>query len=442
MDRLEFAIRRYQQIVPHPVGAWEDFPIGRIKVWLTDDVCPIVEGYCKRPAFKDQATWPLRNLVAGAGVPERQLVEAVDVGMVHAAQALLELVRQKRVHRRMVALNPPKEIVTEEAFKVTGSGKSRTHIKRALVDTLPIEINQITLIAERFWTDLVCAEDYFEPRSGWMSRIAPTVQPAEFIVALNSELHPIGDFVTRATMRRVEGIVELLATFHRKCLQAAGQAGATRSSNLIDEREVWAELNVRLTALKKTCLTGPDACLRDSCIILTQTYAAFDRAPELAWLGLREAIVECDVPLLRHRLINARNPEMIDRIAAALGDLRLLYPNDSAQQSAIEEAVASGGLVLVNQGRQVYWETHCIDQAWQRHTMPWKLLWQLGSKALHAAAVKEQDLDLPSGALSKLATTVNRLKNLLPLNLRQRIQPIRGERSYCLRLEQHRIHLF
>src|SRR5207302_9991517 len=104
MDWLALALRRYHQIVPHPVRAWEEIPIRPLTVWLADDVCPVVAAYCQRPAFKDQATWPLRHLLPSAGTAERQLVEAVDAGLVQAAQALLSMVRQQRLHRRLVAL--------------------------------------------------------------------------------------------------------------------------------------------------------------------------------------------------------------------------------------------------------------------------------------------------------------------------------------------------
>src|SRR4051794_7639218 len=116
MERVQLALRRYQQILPQPPTAWEDFPVRRVLVWLRDDVCAVLEDYCNRPAFREQATWPLRALVPGAVGPERRLVDAVDAGLVEEAHALLALAQPKRVRRELAALNPPQEVVTEEAF--------------------------------------------------------------------------------------------------------------------------------------------------------------------------------------------------------------------------------------------------------------------------------------------------------------------------------------
>lgn len=442
MDRLEHAIRRYQQIVPHPVRRWEDVPIRVIRVWLADDVCPVVADYCKRPAFKDLATWPVRVLVPGADNTERRLIEAVDKGFVQSARALLGIARQKRVYQHLLDLNPPKENVIAKTVELTGTAVASISVERAAMDNLSVEIHQIERVAERFWIDLVSAQDYFEPSGGWVSRNPPERQAGDFVAALNPELHPIGDFVTRALLRRVEGLMDSLTRFRGACREAAQMTSSRCSARLEEEQHVWQRLTADVAALQKSCLTRWDAPLRDSCVILTQTYAAFDRAPGLAWLGIPADAIDLGVSLLRHRLTHARNPEMIDRIAAALGDLRHLYDGDTPLQAAVEEAIASGGLVLVKSSREVYWEGKRVEAAWHRRPVLWRLLWELADKAIRVAAVKENHLYPHSGARSKLATNLGRLTDLLPQTLMRQISSVHGERSYRLQLEGNRIHLF
>lgn len=78
MEGLTLAERRYQQVMPTPNLEWGEFPVRTLLVWLVDDVCPVLEDYSRRPAFRTQATWSLRTLVAGASTPERRCIETVD----------------------------------------------------------------------------------------------------------------------------------------------------------------------------------------------------------------------------------------------------------------------------------------------------------------------------------------------------------------------------
>jgi hypothetical protein len=56
MDRLQFALRRYQQVVPSPVFDWASFPYEKLKTWLEDDVLPALDGYWRRQSFRELAT--------------------------------------------------------------------------------------------------------------------------------------------------------------------------------------------------------------------------------------------------------------------------------------------------------------------------------------------------------------------------------------------------
>jgi hypothetical protein len=263
MDRVEFALRRYRQIMPEPVGTWMEFPARQVQIWLTDDVCPVVEDYCKRPAFRDQATWPLRVLVPGAATPERRLIDAVDEGLVRSAHALVAIASQKRVQRHLLALSPPMERVIENTVEVNGATVQRVSARRSLADDLSVQTRQVESIAQRYWTDLVCANDYFEPCGGWMEQTAPERQAGEFVVCLNPELHAIGDFVTRALLRRVEVLTEVLHACRGMCLQAAHRVGSRAAARIDAEAKAWLGLTADVNAMQKACSTGPDAPLRE-----------------------------------------------------------------------------------------------------------------------------------------------------------------------------------
>ena len=56
MDRLSLAERRYLQLMPTPIQNWIEFPVRKLVVWLSDDVCPVIEDYSQRPTFREQAT--------------------------------------------------------------------------------------------------------------------------------------------------------------------------------------------------------------------------------------------------------------------------------------------------------------------------------------------------------------------------------------------------
>jgi hypothetical protein len=199
-------------------------------------------------------------------------------------------------------------------------------------------------------------------------------------------------------------------------------------------------LTANVAALQQVCLAGQTGMVRDACIILTQTYAAFGRSPNLGWLGLPGPLIQHGAFSLRHRVTHTRHPEMIERIAATLGQLRHLHADGLAEQAVREEAIASGGLVLLEGARAVYWEAQPVEVPWRRFPVLWKLLWQLAAKAILGAAVKEHHVYSESGARSKLPTVVNRLTNLLPPSLMRLIHSVHGERSYRLHLESNRIH--
>src|SRR5690349_5379412 len=116
MSPSELAIREYRDIVPTPWVAkpprgstpealeeWRrsisQIPVPRRKlmVWLRDSVRASIDEFWRRPTFRDLAAWSSRNLVPGAGTPERQQVEKVDQTLQASAAALLQLTEARSI---------------------------------------------------------------------------------------------------------------------------------------------------------------------------------------------------------------------------------------------------------------------------------------------------------------------------------------------------------
>ena len=171
MSSLSFLRRRYEQIMSRPSPRWHDVPERQIRAWLTDDVCPFLHEFVRRPAFREQAAWPLRALAPVAGSAERRLVEEVDEALVACGKTFLRVSQLRAVHACLERRVPPRRVVTQEAVIVRGTGSRRSEIETGRSDVLPPLLGQTEAIADRYWADLVCVEDSFRPTGGWNSKV-------------------------------------------------------------------------------------------------------------------------------------------------------------------------------------------------------------------------------------------------------------------------------
>ncbi len=440
VDRIELAERRYRQIVPEPVRNWAEMPVRELGIWLKDYVAPLVGEYTARPRFRDATCWSLHEFRAGADTPARRQVDATAAALTRHARLLRAALRSRRVVAAVGESLLPLRFVDQELV-VTGSGARPISRTVREVDQLPVMIAQIEAIARPFWRDLVDPADYLEPRGAWLLREEPSehVTAGEFVVSLNSELHAIGDFISRCLFRRVEVLAEILAGADRAvlaCVPALGRAAPKSVSGVAGDRE---RLQETIRQLHTICRPDGDAAVRDSCVILAQVYATFHPAPDVGWLGLPDDVLEAGRLTLRHRFTNIRNPELTELVAAALSDLRRLYANEPSGQSALEEAVARGGLVLTTSPRAAYWEKEPLAIDWANNDRPWEMLLALARKGRLGAGVEERDLFPDDASPSAMPTLFGRLKRLLPAELWKHIIPGIKLRSYCLKLESAQI---
>ena len=444
MSELGFIKRRFKQILPAPVGHVQKPQLRLLKVWLRDDVCPVVGEYAQRPAFRERAAWVVHAIRPGAATKERQEIEAVDAAMVECARNLVKLGSMSRVRAKLVALYPAQTRVVGETVRIDGEDSPHVQSRQSdFVDELALELAQVAALAKRPWDDLVNVNDYFEPQQEFVETAdGQWLQRGEFIVSVNPELHPVGNFVVRCMFQRVNSIVTVLNAVHGKTLHAV--RSLDRRYSVQDQVDAaWKAFQASHAAVKETFQTGTENRLRDSCMILTQVYAAFGSSPKLDWLDVSPEAIERGIGLLKHRITHFQNGEMFERIAAAVGDLRRLYVGKRPEQQAIDEAIARGGLVIDKRSYTAFWEKDQIEAEWDRFRTAWRFLIALAEKAGLQGFVEESDL-YGSTVVSKstMGTNAERLKGLLPASLRKHVLPGPKPRTYRLKLSRQQIYLF
>ena len=442
MDRIEFAERRYRQIVPEPIRNWNEMPVRKLNVWLKD-VATLVGEYTSRPKFQNFANWPLQAFRPGADTPARRQVDATSKAMIRHARLLHAALQSRRVAAAFKASIPPLRLIEQEKAPPTGIGHRTTRRTTNEVDRLSVMIAQIESITQPFWRDLVDPADYMRPQSGWLRRepLPEHVTDGEFVVSLNPELHAIGDFVTRCLFRRVEVLVKILEEADRAVLSCVPSLGRVVPKCVSELAADTAQLRETIRQLHVVCWPDGLATIRDSCIILTQAYAAFHPAPVTGWLGLADDVMTTGRAVLSHRFTHTRNFELTERVATALGDLRRLYANEPSNQSVLEEAISRGGLVLTTSPKAAYWAGKHLEVEWAQHVRPWELFHLLARKGYRGADVQEKDVFENGGSPAAMSTLYSRLNQLLPAALRKQIEPGTQPRSYRLKLDPSRIFI-
>ena len=103
----------------------------------------------------------------------------------------------------------------------------------------------------------------------------------------------------------------------------------------------------------------------------------------------------------------------------------------------MDEAVSSGGLVIVEERQQAYWEGRPIGDL---TSTSWRFLKALAQKARFQAAVDAHDVFADAVTDSAMSTAWGRLKKTLPTSLSRLVEPGRAKGAYRLKLDAHRIH--
>lgn len=441
MEGYEFAARRYRQIVPEPLQVlWDTTTMRRIRTWLKDDVGPVVAKHACHPEFRRHASWPITALRPGAATPERLAVDQIAGALRPYAKALDAVAGSPRIKRKLIALNPPREIVIREEVTISARGSVRTGATRGSHDELALERAQAAELAAGDLPSLVRIDDYFGPVQEFtVDPDGRRVQHGHLVVSLNPEFHALGDFVVQGLFRRLEWWQGPLESLFRRCAGAVRAAGR-RSVALEKVAATRRDLETECRELETACCAADDVLVRDACIVLTQAYAAFHPKPQIEWLELSPSVVDRGADAIRGRLNRSQGAEMCERIATALTGLRRLYGTDDVLREAEKaEAIASGGLVLVEPTRSAYWQTSEI--APPLSAMSWRFLWKLAERARIQGAVGQQHLYDDAMSETIMSTNRERLSNRLPDSLDHLIVTGQEKGTYRLELDPSRIHI-
>ena len=194
----------------------------------------------------------------GSHTGERQKIDALDgVALVRYAIMLKRLASQARIRRQLVALVPTSELISAKRVEITDDGTQNPLPKRVHVDDLSAQLSRVAAIAKRPWQDLANIADYFEPRPEFVKTAdGQLLQRGELIVSLNPALHPVGNFIVRCMLRRVDMMVELLGALRAKTLRVL--AGNPHYYSKLAEAEVaWTTLQSSYAAAEKDVRDWP-----------------------------------------------------------------------------------------------------------------------------------------------------------------------------------------
>ena len=451
MDVIERAQRRYRELVPDDlVGAKtaerdRRLSASRIEAWVTSYVIPAIEEVWERPAFREHATWPQRSLVAGADTDERAAIERVDTTLVAEAKALRGLLRNKLVVRRLDTMHREAAARRNEATSTTVIDDEEWCVGLPTKhELIPFYRSQLEEMSRRAWTDLACVEDFFGPSGGMMRKtpLPKGTTEAAMVVSLTPHLFCVGDSITRCMLHRGRSWTGFLAEARSVCYEAIQRVQTSYDKQVEAERAAWRELQESSTELQRLCLIGREARIRESCITLVRTRVEFQPNVDVQWVGVPEAAIRPFRGQLRRVLLAQRDLETLDRIAVAVTDLKLLYRDLDSSVPEHDEAIASGGLVLIDATCQAYWQGREIRVDWNRYRKSWELLWKLATNARIASAVGNFDLYSEGVPDSTFYNRWRRLKELIPAALHRHVVPGRERATYRLSLPIQQIHLF
>lgn len=446
VDRLEVALRRYERIRPTPDQPLAGLKAEELSDWLDRDVCPVIQELLRRPDFQEHGRWPIERLRPGAPGRERLLIDAIDAGLVESARALATFAGQIDSRAAPTENDPDGRAVAAPSPPGRRATQGDEGPRRRGPD--PIE-----LIASRPWRDLVAPADYFGPvadlnlidRAAYLGPDSGRVQIADFVPSFNPRLRPLGDFVTRTLLIRIDYWQSFLrrSWIHCQSLRLRDPAASDGEWDRIGD--VRRRLSEHVADLEHRCLADESAKLRESCIALVQIYAAFRPRQPFPWLGhdgppARTAIV------FRDRVERRGDATVPDQVAAALAEVAGIYRSEIDPESLIRQKIQAHSLVLVEAPgrREAYWRGERIEVDWGKQAAPWRFLYRLAEAVAHSLGADR--FDFPERADFSVKDARFRLKALLPRELMEKIVPAgRGTHKldlppaavYLLRFEEY-----
>ncbi len=442
MDRREFALRQFSEVMRERPPFMMPTDVSRLTHWLRDNVCAVMDQFIRRPAFRNAATWPLRTFEPTSASAERTLLQRVDDLLVAYASAITELADVEPYRGILASSDYMVQVVSRESV-VVGDGRERV-LEREFTDfdELAHERSQTEGISTRYWDALVSPLDYFYPYHAFSAEERGKRQWASLIPSLNRDLHPVGDFITRCMLERIDMLRRSLEGYRSKVRTAVAQTSIRHDQLLEREEATWDELVACIDQLRSASSDAANVQLYDSCVILTQVYVAFRSEPDVKWLGLPEHIIQSGVAL--SGLCGSWSaPEIADRVAVALRDLGRLYEHAAPNVEAFEEAVGTLVLVVNKATCELYWRGEPVvpkGSPWSSRRPMWSLFCKLVESCEARSSISAADVYDEIKGDSTLSTAIGRLRKKLPPELAELIVLGGDAATYRIDLKPHEVY--
>ncbi len=237
----------------------------------------------------------------------------------------------------------------------------------------------------------------------------------------NPRLRPLGDFISRGMLIRVEHWMDLLHKFRVRCHNSLNLNHVQGGPLWEVAGEATATLQQNYESLKALCCDGRQARLRQSCIVLVQIYAGYKPKADLTWLGLPAEYASA-THAIPYFVRNRRDDGTAEQAALALIEISDMFQKRADPETILAEAKARYQLVLVSGlgVQQLYWKGQLSDTKWDACPALWEFLWALGDKAKVGQGVDALSWGIEDVAVS-LKDRKFRLKKMLPEELHKRI---------------------
>jgi hypothetical protein len=401
-----------------------EFPVTEVMACLKDEVCPAIAEVWHRSSFRNLVLMPHATLLPGIDSPARKLVDEIRRSLLEALEKLT------------IAMDGQADILT------AAPQTTATADRRLLLGSLKQRAGELTELATQEW---VSVDNFFQAtRAVWKIHRIPIFDVAKKIrcrEALGRGNHAaarIGNLIVRGMLFQIEDIIERFGELARefKTDVMSPSFGQTRPW-----RPPVNAAHPLLDQLRFLTLSSEEGQNCESAMILTQIFSdAAVVKPDISWLGLRKSSSAWPTHGIRSFVACHRDYDLIDRMVLALIDIAEYYEQRPSNEAEIEDAIATGGLVVVEQAREVYWQMKFVDVQWNKHRKPWELMLRL-AQTRGKGSVSEQDIYGQPMKESTFPNLRSDLGKLLPVSLDILIEP--GElKSYRLCLRYDQFHLF
>ncbi len=454
MDRLEIALREYRRICPPASLGANAQQSDELERWLRDLVVPVVEDLQRNSSrFRRLVEWAPKQFAPDSNSAEQAALKNVENALVDAAAAVLTVVREADLWSSLGWKHQEEGVTTKPASEASENRITSTSIQQIAVERA----------AQRAWFDLVSLGDYLRGQVGLQLR-----EPNDRLsIAFNENYRQgliLGDHITRWMIERVDFWFRHVESAWKCTFSKVSQKGQDVLAWVDKLFSVKVALDRSMKDLRKKCLEGEEARLRNACCALLQIYVAYHPKPLLEWLGIPPDWIDTSGPMIRacarpsgteivaslcrrgrfrpvrYRKARLMDMKIIEQVVAAVNDVGKLYRQAADPEREIEEAIEKHLLVVVENPRTAFWKGQRVDVDWNAQSQASEFLLHLASNASQMKGVDRYSLgrELTGRDLSVRKHKLCSLLRERHGDLASRIKKVRGGQCY-LDLEPHEV---